>query len=95
LIGADSNLALMKTAGDAIQTFPTEEAARASLGGTVPQNRRVLPYSEDMTGTTAANQAEKPKHLSSSNIRRLSTAANCVMRRFFTDRRRQRLSDHF
>ncbi|HZH34539.1 MAG TPA: protein translocase subunit SecD, partial [Pyrinomonadaceae bacterium] len=61
LIGADSNLALMKTAGDTIQTFPTEEAARASLGGIVPQNRRVLPYSEDMTGTTAANQAEKPK----------------------------------
>ena len=60
LIGADSNLALMKTAGEAIQTFPTEEAARASLGGTVPQNRRILPYSEDTT-TTTANQTEKPK----------------------------------
>ena len=61
LIGADSNLALMKTAGDSIQTFPTEEAARQSLGGTVPQNRRILPYSEDVSGTTTANQAEKPK----------------------------------
>lgn len=61
LIGAESNLALMKTAGDAIQTFPTEEAARASVGGTVPPNRRILPYSEDTTGTTTPNQAEKPK----------------------------------
>jgi preprotein translocase subunit SecD len=61
LIGADSNLALMKTAGETIQTFPTEEAARQSLGGTVPQNRRILPYSEDTTTTTTANQAEKPK----------------------------------
>jgi preprotein translocase subunit SecD len=61
LIGAESNLALMKTAGDAIQTFPTEEAARASLGGTVPPNRRILPYSEDATGATNTNQAEKPK----------------------------------
>lgn len=61
LIGAESNLALMKTAGDAIQTFPTEEAARTSLGGTVPQNRRILPYSEDATGATNSNQAEKPK----------------------------------
>jgi preprotein translocase subunit SecD len=51
----------MKTAGETIQTFPTEEAARQSLGGTVPQNRRILPYSEDTTTTTTANQAEKPK----------------------------------
>jgi preprotein translocase subunit SecD len=61
LLNADSNLALMKTAGETIQTFPTEEAARQSLGGTVPQNRRILPYSEDTTTTTTANQAEKPK----------------------------------
>jgi preprotein translocase subunit SecD len=60
LIGAESNLALMKTAGDAIQTFPTEEAARASLGGTVPANRKIFPYADD-SRTAANTPAEKPK----------------------------------
>ena len=35
------------------QTFNTEEEAKASLGGTVPSNRRVLPYSERTEPTTA------------------------------------------
>ncbi len=38
------------------QTFNTEEEAKASLGGTVPANRRVLSYSE-RTEPTAAGQA--------------------------------------
>src|SRR5215208_1737855 len=36
LIGSESNLSLMKVAGDTFQTFPTEEAAKQSLGGAVP-----------------------------------------------------------
>jgi hypothetical protein len=43
-----------------IQTFPTEQAAIASLGGTVPQNRRVLPYDERDEPTTAG-QTPAPK----------------------------------
>ncbi len=61
LIGAESNLALMKTAGPTFQTYPTEEAARASVGGTVPQNRRILPYAEDTATTTTTPQTERPK----------------------------------
>ena len=44
-------------------TYPTEDEAKASLGGTVPANRRVIPYKErvERTGTPAdkTNQ-EKP-----------------------------------
>ncbi|HVQ57007.1 MAG TPA: protein translocase subunit SecD [Pyrinomonadaceae bacterium] len=50
LIGAESNLELAKIVGPAnpspVQTYPTEEAAKQSLGGTVPPNRRVLPLSD-------------------------------------------------
>lgn len=59
LIGSESNLALMKLAGDTYQTFPSEEAAKQSLGGTVPPNRRILPFTErDNAATT--NQATPP-----------------------------------
>ncbi len=62
LIGAKSNMALMKVAGDSFQTFPTEEAAKQSLGGTVPPNRKIYPYSEDDTSsTTPQNPQDKPK----------------------------------
>jgi preprotein translocase subunit SecD len=69
LIGAESNLALMKVVSppnpSPLQTYPTEEAAKQSLGGTVPANRRVLPYAErDDSTTTNSNQAadqNKPK----------------------------------
>lgn len=69
LIGAESNLALMKVVSppnpSPLQTYPTEEAAKQSLGGTVPANRRVLPYAErDDSTTTNGNQAQdqnKPK----------------------------------
>lgn len=46
-----------------VQTYNTEEEAKASLGGTVPQNRRVLPYTERMDPTTAGqdNQAQPQK----------------------------------
>jgi preprotein translocase subunit SecD len=50
LIGAESNLELAKIVGppnpSPVQTYPTEEAAKQSLGGTVPPNRRVLPLSD-------------------------------------------------
>lgn len=63
LIGAESNLALMKVAGESFQTFPTEEAAKQSLGGVVSPNRRIYPYVEDdkTTVTTQQNAQEKPK----------------------------------
>lgn len=66
LIGAESHLMLMKvaegpTGGQAI--FPTKEAAIASLGGTVPQTRLVLPLMErdDESATQPAQQNQQPK----------------------------------
>ncbi len=61
LIGAESNLALMKLAGDSFMTYPTEEAAKASLGGTVPANRKILPYSERDESATPNQAQPKPK----------------------------------
>jgi preprotein translocase subunit SecD len=50
LIGDDAELFLMKIVSppspSPIQKFPTEEAARQSLGGTVPSNRKILPFTE-------------------------------------------------
>jgi preprotein translocase subunit SecD len=46
------------------QTYNTEEEAKASLGGTVPPNRRVLPYSERAEPAAAGstpNQAQGQK----------------------------------
>ncbi|MDQ3255509.1 MAG: hypothetical protein M3R15_16695, partial [Acidobacteriota bacterium] len=46
------------------QRYPTQEAAIQSLGGTVPSNRRVLPYSERDEPTSAVGQTDaqdKPK----------------------------------
>jgi len=66
LIGAESNLELMKIVSppnpSPAQTYPTEQAAKQSLGGTVPPNRRVLPYAERDEDTTAnANTDTQPK----------------------------------
>ncbi len=62
LIGAESNLALMKVAGEYFQTYNTEEEAKASLGGTVPANRRIFPYVDDDTSSAAAqNPQQKPR----------------------------------
>ncbi len=50
LIGAESNLALMKVVSppnpQPVMTYPSEEVARQSLGGTLPPNRRILPYND-------------------------------------------------
>jgi len=68
LIGAESNLELAKIVGppnpSPVQTYPTEEAAKQSLGGTVPPNRRVLPLSDrdvdpDAPKTDPASQAKQ------------------------------------
>jgi len=62
LIGAESKLMLMKVASEYFQTYNTEDEAKASLGGTVPANRRILPYVEDDTSTvTPQNPQQKPK----------------------------------
>jgi preprotein translocase subunit SecD len=68
LISGQSNLELMKVVGPSnpqpMQIFPTEEAAKASLGGQVPTNRRVLAYSErdepTAAGETATPDPNKP-----------------------------------
>ena len=66
LIGAESNLELMKIVSPPnpapVQTYPTEDAARQSLGGALPANRRILPYAErDTTPNSTQDQSEKPK----------------------------------
>ncbi len=65
LIGADSNLALMKIVGAAnpapTTTYPTEEAAKQSLGGVVPPNRKILPFTERDDAAKAPDAANAPK----------------------------------
>ena len=68
LLKSESRLELMKVVGGSnpspITTYPTEEAAKASLGGTVPPNRRVLPYDErnepTAAGSTTPRQPGQP-----------------------------------
>ncbi len=65
LIGAESRLSLMKIVSPAnpapVQTFPTKEAAVQSVGGTVPNNRLVLPLTERDTADEANAQNQQPK----------------------------------
>ncbi|MBK9216240.1 MAG: protein translocase subunit SecD [Chloracidobacterium sp.] len=69
LIGAESNLALMKVVSgpnpQPVQTYPTEEAAKQSMGGSVPANRRILPYADKDEPTNKSSNAtpdpNKPK----------------------------------
>ncbi|HQZ98026.1 MAG TPA: protein translocase subunit SecD [Pyrinomonadaceae bacterium] len=68
LIGAESNLTLMKVVSppnpQPVATYPTEEAAKQSLGGAVPPNRKILPYSdrdEPSNATTKPADPNKPK----------------------------------
>jgi len=65
LIGAESNLALMKIVSASnpapVTTYPTVDAAKASLGGTVPANRKILPYAERDEPTAASGQAPDQK----------------------------------
>jgi len=57
LIGAESHLMLMKVA-EGSYDFPTKEAAIASLGGTIPPTRKILPLTErdDTENTNPQNQ---------------------------------------
>jgi protein-export membrane protein, SecD/SecF family len=61
LIGSESHLYLMKVAdnSDPGRPFPTKEAAVQALGGTIPPNRVVLPFTERDTANkqTQPNQA--------------------------------------
>ncbi len=67
LIGAESNLELVKIVSppspSPVQTYPTEEAAKQSLGGVVPPNRRVLQLTDrDVDpNETEAQKAARPK----------------------------------
>lgn len=69
LIGAESNLALMKIVSppnpSPVQTYPTREAALQSIGGQETPTRKVFPY-DDKDEPTNANQnqqnpQDKPK----------------------------------
>jgi len=61
LIAGESRLELMKVVSppnpSPMKTYATEEEAKASLGGQVPPNRRVLPYSERDEPTAAGETA--------------------------------------
>jgi preprotein translocase subunit SecD len=64
LLKSESRLEMMKVVGESYPggptRYPTEEAARASLGGNVPPNRRVLPYDDRNEPTTAGSSAPAP-----------------------------------
>ncbi len=64
LLKADANLELVHVVSPPspapVQTYATEEEAKASLGGIVPQNRRVLPYFERDEPTTAGETSATP-----------------------------------
>jgi preprotein translocase subunit SecD len=61
LLKAESKLELVHVVSppspSAVQTYNTEEEAKASLGGNVPANRRVLPYAERNEPTVAGQPA--------------------------------------
>ncbi len=68
LLSAESRLDLVHVVSPPspapVQTYNTEEEAKTSLGGTVPANRHVLPYSERNEPTTAGQKTpedQKPK----------------------------------
>ncbi len=67
LLNAESKLELMKVVGPPnpapVQTFPSEQAAVQSVGGTVPSNRRVLEYidRDAAAAETTPPGPEKPK----------------------------------
>lgn len=69
LLKAESRLELVHVVSppspSAVQTYNTEEEAKASLGPTVPTNRRVLTYADrnepTTAGQTTTDQAQAPK----------------------------------
>lgn len=88
LIGAESNLRLVKIVSPPnpapVAKYPTEEAAKQSLGGTVPPNRDIWPYYErDSTSTTTNPQerlkefvvVEKPAVIDGSELRDASAVS--------------------
>ncbi|MGI9065317.1 MAG: protein translocase subunit SecD [Pyrinomonadaceae bacterium] len=62
LLKAESKLELVHVVSPPspapVQTYATEEEAKASLGGTVSQNRRVLPYAERNEPTIAGQTTD-------------------------------------
>lgn len=64
LIGAKTKLQLMKIVSppnpSPVATYPTRQAAEQSLGGTVPPNRRVLPYADRDEPTAATSATPDP-----------------------------------
>ena len=65
LIGAESKLELVKVVGPPnpapVQTYPTEEAARQSLGGSVPPNRKIFEYTDrDAATPPPTGTAQEP-----------------------------------
>ena len=69
LLKAESKLELVHVISppspSPVQTYNTEEEAKASLGGTVPTNRRIFPYADrnepTTAGQTATDQSQTPK----------------------------------
>jgi preprotein translocase subunit SecD len=64
LLKAESKLELVKVISPPnpnLATYATEEEAKATLGGTIPQNRRVLPYTERAELVASTTQAEPQK----------------------------------
>ncbi|HSK71076.1 MAG TPA: protein translocase subunit SecD, partial [Pyrinomonadaceae bacterium] len=64
LLNTESRLSLMKVVSppnpSPVQTFPTEQAALQSVGGKLPPNRRIYPYTErDATTTQTPGQPEQ------------------------------------
>src|SRR5215213_9197730 len=93
LLKSESRLELMKVVGASnpspSTTYPTEEAARASLGGTVPPNRRVIPYDDRNEPTNAGSTTppapgkatayvvvESPSVIDGSELRSADAASN-------------------
>ncbi|HWW76874.1 MAG TPA: protein translocase subunit SecD [Pyrinomonadaceae bacterium] len=62
ILKSESRLELMKVVSPnnpaPMATYPTEEAAKASLGGTLPPNRRVIPYDERNEPTQAGTSPD-------------------------------------
>jgi preprotein translocase subunit SecD len=63
ILKSESRLELMKVVSPnnpaPLQTYPTEEAARASLGGAVASNRRILPYDDRHEPASAATSPDR------------------------------------
>lgn len=65
LLKAESRLELVKVVSQPnpapVQTYNTEQEAKDSLGGNVPPNRKVLPYSEPDDSENKSGAPEQPK----------------------------------